>query len=273
MWLELERGRVPDGSATAKALDYSLKHWTALTRNLLDGDVPVDNNHLETFMGQSWKRVVGWAEEQGAPLPEGFRRRYLDWMFAAFETELRPVPGIAAALDAITLPNCVASSAWIEKMRFTLGQTGLWDRFKGRIFSATEVEHGKPAPDLFLHAAATMGWEPADCAVVEDSPAGVKAGCSRDDRVRLRGLDARRAAGGRARVRGHGRAAGAASAVVDASERLGDADGLVAALVLEGQLQRELRAALDRLDAHDLPFMRTLPPTGSAAGKRTLLSP
>ncbi len=97
-------------------------------------------------------------------------------MFAAFETELRPVPGIAAALDAITLPNCVASSASIEKMRVTLGQTGLWDRFEGRIFSATEVEHGKPAPDLFLHAASSMGWEPADCAVVEDSPAGVKAG-------------------------------------------------------------------------------------------------
>ena len=57
-------------------------------------------------------------------------------------------------------------------MRVTLGHTGLWDRFEGRIFSATEVEHGKPAPDLFLHAAASMGWEPADCAVVEDSPAG-----------------------------------------------------------------------------------------------------
>ena len=47
-------------------------------------------------------------------------------------------------------------------MRFTLGHTGLWDRFEGRIFSATEVEHGKPAPDLFLHAAATMGWEPGE---------------------------------------------------------------------------------------------------------------
>ena len=72
------------------------------------------------------------------------------------------MPGIVAALDAITLPNCVASSASIEKMRFTLGHTGLWDRFEGRIFSATEVEHGKPAPDLFLHAAASMGWEPGE---------------------------------------------------------------------------------------------------------------
>jgi HAD superfamily hydrolase (TIGR01509 family) len=133
---------------------------------------------IEAFMGRSWKTVTAWVEEQGATLPEGFRRRYLDTMFAVFEEELQPVPGVGAALDAITLPNCVASSASLEKMRFTLGHTGLWDRFEGRIFSATEVEHGKPAPDLFLHAARSMGWEPADCAVVEDSPAGVQAGLS-----------------------------------------------------------------------------------------------
>ena len=132
---------------------------------------------VEAFMGRSWKNVVAWADERGG-LPDGFRRRYLDQMFAAFGEELQPVPGIEAALDQITLPNCVASSASIEKMRFTLGHTGLWDRFEGRIFSATEVEHGKPAPDLFLHAAARMGWDPSDCAVVEDSPAGVEAGLS-----------------------------------------------------------------------------------------------
>jgi HAD superfamily hydrolase (TIGR01509 family) len=129
---------------------------------------------VEAFMGRSWKNVVAWADERGG-LPDGFRRRYLDQMFAAFEEELRPVPGIEGALDGIALPNCVASSASIEKMRFTLGHTGLWDRFEGRIFSATEVEHGKPAPDLFLHAAASMGWKPGETAVVEDSPAGVEA--------------------------------------------------------------------------------------------------
>jgi HAD superfamily hydrolase (TIGR01509 family) len=131
---------------------------------------------VEAFMGRSWKNVLAYAEERGAPLPEGFRRRYLDEMFAVFERELQPVPGVIAALDAIALPNCVASSASLEKMRFTLGHTGLWDRFEGRIFSATEVAHGKPAPDLFLHAAASMGWAAKDCAVVEDSPAGVEAG-------------------------------------------------------------------------------------------------
>ena len=96
-------------------------------------------------------------------------------IFPGVEISLEALTERAAALDAISLPSCVASSASIEKMRFTLGHTGLWDRFEGRIFSATEVEHGKPAPDLFLHAAATMGWEPGETAVVEDSPAGVEA--------------------------------------------------------------------------------------------------
>jgi HAD superfamily hydrolase (TIGR01509 family) len=131
---------------------------------------------VEAFMGRSWKTVAAYAESGLArPLPEGFRRRYLDAMFAAFETELAAVPGVEEALARIDLPSCVASSGSHEKMQWTLGHTGLLERFRGRIFSATEVEHGKPAPDLFLHAAAAMGWEPADCAVVEDSPAGVEA--------------------------------------------------------------------------------------------------
>jgi HAD superfamily hydrolase (TIGR01509 family) len=143
---------------------------------LTDAGLPITQEEaVEAFMGRSWKNVLAWADERGG-VPDGFRRRYLDAMFAAFEAELRPVPGIGDALDAITQPDSVASSASVEKMRFTLGHTGLWDRFDGRIFSATMVEHGKPAPDLFLHAAATMGWEPAECAVVEDSPAGVEAG-------------------------------------------------------------------------------------------------
>lgn len=85
--------------------------------------------------------------------------------------------GIEAALDALDragVTTCVASSGSPEKIRHTLGLTGLWSRFEGRIFSAVEVENGKPAPDLFLHAAASLGAEPARCVVVEDSPAGLQ---------------------------------------------------------------------------------------------------
>jgi HAD superfamily hydrolase (TIGR01509 family) len=131
---------------------------------------------VAAFMGRGWTTVAAHAlERMGEPLPGDFHQRYLDAMFAAFETELAPVPGVLEALEQIDLPSCVASSGPHEKIRWTLGHTGLLDRFDGRIFSATEVEHGKPAPDLFLHAAATMGWEPAECAVVEDSAAGIEA--------------------------------------------------------------------------------------------------
>ena len=93
-----------------------------------------------------------------------------------FENELAPVEGIVEALDRIDLPTCVASSGSHDKMAFTLGLVGLLDRFDGRIFSASEVDHAKPAPDVFLLAAERMGAEPRRCAVVEDSVWGVGAG-------------------------------------------------------------------------------------------------
>jgi HAD superfamily hydrolase (TIGR01509 family) len=93
----------------------------------------------------------------------------------AFAAGLRCVDGIVDALDRITMPTCVASSGTHDKMRYTLGLTGLYDRFRGRIFSATEVRRGKPAPDLFLYAAERMGARPAACVVVEDSANGVAA--------------------------------------------------------------------------------------------------
>jgi HAD superfamily hydrolase (TIGR01509 family) len=105
----------------------------------------------------------GWADQ----LEERYRR--------AFATELTPVEGVLEALDRISLPTCVASSGTHEHMRYTLGLTGLYDRFAGRIFSAEDVATGKPAPDLFLYAAERMGVAPAACVVVEDSRPGVQA--------------------------------------------------------------------------------------------------
>jgi beta-phosphoglucomutase-like phosphatase (HAD superfamily) len=86
-------------------------------------------------------------------------------------------------LDDAHVATCVASSGTHDKMAYTLGLTGLADRFAGRIFSATEVAHGKPAPDLFLHAAWRMGVEPSDCVVIEDSRPGVDAALAAGMRV------------------------------------------------------------------------------------------
>ncbi len=95
-----------------------------------------------------------------------------------FAAELEPVAGIARVLDAVQaagLATCVASSGSHAKIRRNLTTTGLLGRFEGRIFSGDDVEHGKPAPDLFLHAASAMGVQSARCAVIEDSRPGVAA--------------------------------------------------------------------------------------------------
>ncbi|MDP9136085.1 MAG: HAD family hydrolase [Actinomycetota bacterium] len=137
-----------------------------------------------TYMGRSWASCMEiLADRLGHPPPEDFGERYRAGVTAAWQRELRPVPGVVEALDAIELPSCVASSGEHERMRLTLGLTGLLPRFEGRLFSATEVEHGKPAPDLFLHAAARMGFEPATTVVVEDTVPGVQAGRAAGMRV------------------------------------------------------------------------------------------
>ena len=131
---------------------------------------------LRDYRGRSMASVMALAgERNGAPLPADIPERYYAAVKESFSRELEPVPGVVAALERIELPSCVASSGPHHKMAVTLRRTGLWERFEGRIFSATEVRRGKPAPDLFLHAAERMRFDPAATAVVEDSVPGVEA--------------------------------------------------------------------------------------------------
>ncbi|MEV7533455.1 HAD family hydrolase [Streptomyces hydrogenans] len=131
---------------------------------------------VERFIGRSKESIVGQiAERLGAETAALWWsllvRRHRD----AVDTGLDPVDGLPEALAALTLPTCVASSGSHAKMRHTLGRTGLYAHFEGRIYSASEVSRGKPAPDLFLYAARRMGVDPAACAVVEGSGPGVAA--------------------------------------------------------------------------------------------------
>ena len=130
---------------------------------------------LARFVGRSDAYMLAEIERHlGRPVPE-WTERYRADLHDAFRLELTPVAGVAAAIDELSTATCIASSGTHEKMRLTLGLTGLHDRFEGRIYSATDVTAGKPAPDLFLHAASSMGVEPASCVVVEDSRSGVEA--------------------------------------------------------------------------------------------------
>ncbi|ANP49523.1 HAD superfamily hydrolase (TIGR01509 family) [Streptomyces griseochromogenes] len=131
---------------------------------------------VDLFMGKSAasiRTIIAdrLGEATATAWDEEFHRRLRD----AFETGLRPVDGVVEALDRLRLPICVASSGTHAKLRHSLRHVGLYERFAGRVFSAGDVSRGKPAPDLFLHAAARVGVAPEACAVVEDSGFGVQA--------------------------------------------------------------------------------------------------
>jgi len=142
---------------------------------------------VNRYLGRSMPSCVALIEERlGRNLPPDFVPTYYRRIYEAFDRQLQPVPGATEALDALAaagVGTCVASSGPFDKLRRTLGRTGMLGRFDARIFSATEVERGKPFPDLFLHAAGRLGVAPGRCVVVEDSPAGVEAGVAAGMRV------------------------------------------------------------------------------------------
>jgi HAD superfamily hydrolase (TIGR01509 family) len=145
---------------------------------------------IERFVGRSPEVILAETEARlGRRVPDGWFERGEARLRRAFAAELQPVDGIKEALRAIDMPVCVASSSSHENLRLKLEVTGLYERFAGRIFSASEVANGKPAPDLFLHAAERMGVAPDACVVVEDSRYGVQA-------ARAAGMDALGYAGG-----------------------------------------------------------------------------
>ena len=129
------------------------------------------------FMGMHNADIIRAMEARlghALPADEGATMRAR--MIERLERELRPVRGVADALARLHGPRCVASSSDRERIGLTLRLTGLDAFFGDHIFSGTEVARGKPAPDLFLHAARAMGVAPARCVVVEDAVAGVRAG-------------------------------------------------------------------------------------------------
>jgi len=126
------------------------------------------------FLGASLATIRTWIEARVA-VPRDFEAVFHERLFHAFASGLTAVPGVADVLDGLRVPTCVASSGTHERIRMSLAATGLLPRFEGRIFSAQDVTRGKPAPDLFLHAARGCGVAPHRCAVIEDSRAGVDA--------------------------------------------------------------------------------------------------
>jgi HAD superfamily hydrolase (TIGR01509 family) len=131
------------------------------------------------FLGMSARDMRASLEaDLGRSLPSDHEARCAAELFALFRRELRPVKGmtdLVAALCAADHPRCVASRSSPERIALALEVVGLHEAFKPHVFSSSMVVRGKPAPDLFLHAANLMGFAPKRCVVIEDSPNGVRA--------------------------------------------------------------------------------------------------
>jgi HAD superfamily hydrolase (TIGR01509 family) len=148
---------------------------------LTEAGLPISaGGAINDFLGGKLTLIkIGAEEKLGHKLPDDWVEKIYEKEFEAFHRELEKVPGIDGVLDAIEaagVPMCVGSNGPPNKMEVSLGVTGLYPRFDGRIYSADHVGVAKPAPDLYLYCAKQMGVEPARCVVVEDSPRGAMAG-------------------------------------------------------------------------------------------------
>lgn len=140
----------------------------------------------KNLCGMPMRAVKEKVEAQGYSLGEDFVDRWYQAIPVIFENGVEVIPHIEDVIDAVKqaqLSYCVASSANVEKMHLTLGKTGLIDHFGDVLYSASMVARGKPFPDLFLHAAKEMGFEPSRSVVIEDSVAGTTAGTAAGMRV------------------------------------------------------------------------------------------
>ena len=128
------------------------------------------------FGGKTLDAVIyGMKELSGKDIPKDWLPRLVEGVSEAYKTELRPMEGIKELLDNLDIPICVASNGEPKHVQSSLILTGLIDYFNKQIFTASEVEFPKPAPDLFLYAAQQMGFKPSECLVIEDSIPGVTA--------------------------------------------------------------------------------------------------
>ena len=159
----------------------------ALSARGVDIDLAYVAHH---FLGRSYPVVMQTIRQDfGLDLPPDFESDYRERLLEGFRQSLTIMPGVRDVLERLATPWCVATSSSPRRAEMSLTLVGLWPLVKDRLFTASQVAHGKPAPDLFLHAAAEMGVPPAQCMVIEDSLTGLQA-------ARAAGMQAWRFTGG-----------------------------------------------------------------------------
>ena len=158
-------------------IDSEIISAEMLVSELAGFGVAIDLDYVALhFLGRSYPTVMAQIRQEfGLDMPPAFEDQYRTRLMAAFETGLRVMPGVQAVLADLALPYCVATSSSPRRAVRSLELAGLADLAGDRLFTSTMVARGKPAPDLFLHAAAALGADPARCLVIEDSLNGVRA--------------------------------------------------------------------------------------------------
>ena len=150
-----------------------------LREDLAAHGLPLSMDEIERdYIGITVEVLAERAAAQGALLPEGWVGDFYARMYDLLRTDVALVPGILGVLEALEkagIPFAMGSNGTEEKMQITLGQHGLVERFRGHLYSGQALGRPKPAPDLYLHAAARLGVEPGRCVVIEDSAAGARA--------------------------------------------------------------------------------------------------
>jgi HAD superfamily hydrolase (TIGR01509 family) len=157
-------------------VDSELLSCRCLSETLADIGVEVSIEQvLRLFLGRSTAAVTQYCADRGRPVPVTFLPQLKLRVRESFRRALKPIPGIGALLSDFKAPSCVASSSDLERVALSLTLTGLAEHFGNRLYTAQMVARGKPAPDLFLYAAAQMKTAPARTLVIEDSISGVTA--------------------------------------------------------------------------------------------------
>jgi HAD superfamily hydrolase (TIGR01509 family) len=148
-----------------------------LIEELAREGIKTDFEHFQkNFLGRGFAKVAADIRaKSGHVISADFESRYRSRLMDALTKDLRPMPGIHEILDRLSLPCCVATSSSPARVEHSLKLTGLERCFGGNVFTSSQVKNGKPAPDLFLFAAARMGMSPSDCLIIEDSETGLDA--------------------------------------------------------------------------------------------------
>lgn len=140
------------------------------------GVVVTPEYFLTNFLGFNFEHVTAKVyADYSVTLTKVFRESYREALIKVFEAELQQTDSLQSVLSQLNINSCVATSGSPEKVKHSLHYTQLEQYFNGKVFTSSEVKNGKPAPDLFLHAAKTMGVAPENCLVIEDSNAGIRA--------------------------------------------------------------------------------------------------